>query len=104
MDKIMVIGDSDTVLGFRLAGVVDAKVVAAGENAEETIAAAIAATDIGILIVTQETMRSLSPKTQKHLQSIAKPAVIEVAGKKAVAAGGESIAVLIKKVMGVELK
>jgi V/A-type H+-transporting ATPase subunit F len=104
MDKIVVIGDADTVLGFRLAGVTEARTVTTPQEAEEAVATAVAATDSGIMIVTQEVMSTLSQKTQKQLQSLAKPAVIEVPGKKAVAAGGESIAVLIKKVMGVELK
>ena len=104
MDKIIVIGDSDTVLGFRLAGVTEAAVAETPEAAQAAVAAALDSADSGILIITQDAMSSLTPKVRKHLQSIAKPAVIEVPGKKAAAASGESIAVLIKKVMGVELK
>ncbi len=104
MDKIIVIGDADTVLGFRLAGVTEAAVVETPEAGEAAVSQALAATDSGILIITQDVMATLPQKTQKHLQSIAKPAVVEVPGKKAAEAGGESIKVLIKKVMGVELK
>ncbi len=104
MDKIIVVGDADTVLGFRLAGVSQAHAVSDAEGAEAGVGEALARSDAGILIITQEALNSLSAKTRKELSLVAKPAVVEVPGKRAADQGGESLAALIKKAMGVDLK
>ena len=104
MDKIIVIGDGDTVLGFRLAGVAEAHETSGPEETERLVADALSRPDAGILVITQEVFESLGPRTRKELSSIAKPAVIEVPGKREIDRGSENLGLLIKKVMGIELK
>ncbi len=104
MDKIIVVADADTVLGFRLAGVAEAHEAESEEEAERAVTAALSRSDAGILVITQQAMDALSPKTRRELSSIAKPAVIEVPGKRELDRGAESLSALIKKTMGIELK
>jgi len=103
LSKIIVLGDPDTILGFRLAGVLDSMVVEVGA-ADEPVAQALENPDAGILIVTQEVMASLSYKSKKLLASKAKPVVIEVPGKRSVEVPGQSVSDLVKKAIGIELK
>ncbi len=103
MDKIIVIGDADTVTGFRLAGVLEA-LPADQSNADELVSAAIARPDVGILIITQDVLSSLSSKTSKQIETLAKPVVIDVPGKRDASKPSESIAQRVKKAIGVELK
>lgn len=105
MSKIIVLGDADTVLGFHLAGVVDARAVGEGAaDADEAVGEALASPDAGILIITQETLAALSHKTKKVLAATAKPVVIEIPGKRAVEVPGQRISDLVKKAIGIELK
>ena len=103
MSKIIVLGDDDTVLGFRLAGVVDARVVQVGA-ADGAVEEALANPEAGILVITQEAFASLSYKTRKTIAATAKPVVIEVAGKRAVEVAGARISDLVKKAIGIDLK
>lgn len=103
MSKIIVLGDQDTVLGFHLAGVVDAKAVRAGAE-DEAVGEALANPEAGILVITQETLAALSHKTKKILAATAKPVVIEIPGKRAVEVPGQRISDLVKKAIGIELK
>jgi V/A-type H+-transporting ATPase subunit F len=102
-DKIIVLGDEDTVLGFRLAGVKEASVVTE-KDADEKLQTAIANSQAGIIIATQEIMRALSPKTRKQLATLSKPVVIEIPGKRDQSEPGQSINEMVKKAIGVELK
>lgn len=96
MSKIIVLGDADTVLGFRLAGVVDTKVVQ-DSTADDAVSEALANPQAGILVITQDTLASLSHKTKKLLAATAKPVVIEVPGKRAVQVPGQSISDLVRR-------
>ncbi len=104
MSKIIVVGDGDTVLGFRLAGVADSSVVEEGAPGDEVVLNALADPSAGILVITRECLAALSQKTRKLLASAAKPVVIEVPGKRAVEVPGQRISDLVKKAIGVELK
>lgn len=103
MSKIIVLGDEDTVLGFRLAGIAEARVAQAGA-ADEAFAEALSGPDAGIVVITQELLASLSHKSKKVLAATAKPVVIEIPGKRAVEVPGQQISELVKKAIGIELK
>lgn len=103
MEKIMVIGDADTVTGFRLAGVIESKVADAAQ-ADAAVTDAIARPDVGIVIITQDMLAALSHKTVKQLETLAKPVVIEVPGKRDASGATESISEQVKKAIGIELK
>lgn len=103
MEKIIVLGDEDTVLGFRLAGVKEAA-VATAQDADALMQEAIANPKAGIVIATQETVRALSAKTRKQLATLSKPVVIEIPGKRDQSEPGQSINEMVKRAIGVELK
>lgn len=102
-DRIAVVGDEDTVTGFSLAGVVERSTVRNGD-ADEQVAALIARKDIGIMIIDEETAQRLSPKLKKQLTEIAKPVVVTVPSKKQSSSKEGSIAELVKRAIGIELK
>lgn len=104
MSKIIVLGDEDTILGFHLAGVVEARAVSTQEQADDAVQQALSSPDAGILIMTQECSSWLSQKTRKALSATAKPVVIEIPGKRAVEVPGQLISDLVKKAIGIELK
>ena len=100
-DRILVAGDFDTVTGFRLAGITTA-VDSDAADFEAKLLESIPGT--GILIVTIEAFQKLSAKTKKKFADSAKPVVVTVPSKKLVDEGEESIARMIKKAIGIELK
>ncbi|MBI3588697.1 hypothetical protein HY995_00610 [Candidatus Micrarchaeota archaeon] len=104
MDKIIFVGDSDSALGFRLAGVAEAHSVSTSEEAEQAVQSVLRRNDVGIMVLTQEAMRTLSPKTRRLIRDVAKPVVIEVPGKRDTSSQSESLAAMVKKAIGVELK
>jgi|GEM_PF-1407021 len=103
MSKIIVVGDADSALGFRLAGVVNARAVEPAQ-ADAEVSQVLADPDAGILVITQECLAALSHKTRKVLSITAKPVVIEIPGKIAADVPGQRIADLVKKAIGIELK
>ncbi len=104
MDKIAVVGDPDTVTGFRLAGVTEAASTY-GADPNKVVEEMLERKDIGILVVTVECVDQLTARTKKMLYESVKPVVVAVpARKEAVEKGGESVAVLLKKAIGIEIK
>ncbi|HII38925.1 TPA: hypothetical protein HA318_02890 [Candidatus Micrarchaeota archaeon] len=103
MEKIIVIGDKQTALGFGVAGVKDS-FEAKNNDAEELTAQVLAREDAGILVVTTEVMDSLSLKTRKTLQESSKPVVIVIPSTRESVGKGDDIAAMVKKAIGIELK
>lgn len=102
MDHIAVLADSETLLGFRLAGIRSALV--AGSDADASIAKALETPGIGILVVTQDVVDRASAKVKKRLDASTKPVIVVVPGKgQKLLAGSQSLALLVKKAMGVDL-
>lgn len=102
MDHIAVLADSETLLGFRLAGIRNAML--AGSDADASLAKALDAQGIGILVVTQDVVNRASAKARKRLEASTKPVIVVIPGKgQKAAAGSQSLALLVKKAMGVDL-
>ena len=104
MDKIALVGDEDSALGFSLAGVSVVHSISTSEQAEMAMEQVLSRSDIGIVLLTQDSMKLLSARTQKRISDLAKPVFIEIPGKKDSSSGSESLGALIKRAMGVELK
>ncbi len=103
MQKIAVAGEVDAVLGFRLAGVSDA-FECGKENAEEVISRLLSSQEIGIVIVSEETLAFLSAKTKKALETATKPVAVIIPSRKTKKAGGSTaLASLVKRAIGVDL-
>jgi len=74
-----VIGDEDTVRGFRFAGV-DGTVAQNGEEAREALADALERHDESIIIITEKLAASVRERIQEIRFGEALPLIVEVPG------------------------
>lgn len=96
--EIAVVGSSDFVIGFRLAGI--RKIHdATSSDIEAKIQGVLNDKKVGILVVHNDDMKKLSPQMQKTLDDSVEPTVIAIGGK------GESTNLRdkIKQAVGVDL-
>ncbi len=102
-DKIGILADASTVLGFRLAGVQHA-FTATPESADAQLTAALQTSDLGILIITTDLLHALSHKNRKLVDALTKPVVVAIPARGSKVGGANDIAQKIKRAIGVELK
>lgn len=103
-EKIAVIADDPTLLGYRLAGV-DECVWVTRDTAEAKLLALLDKPGIGIIITPTDLLDLVSPKARKRAESSTKPVVVTIPPRGALpGAKGGSIAKLVKRVIGIELK
>ncbi len=104
-EKIAVIGDHDTVIGFSLAGASEV-IPANRETCEEAFLKAIARSDVGVLIVQDDLTETFSHKTRKVMETLSRPVIVTVPGKTEALGGKKSgnIQELVKRAIGIELK
>ena len=103
MSSVAVIGDIDTVSGFRLGGVKKAEVV---NNSEEAIVAFDKFLDeeISIIIITQLMANEIREHINRKIGSDVLPMVIEIPDKDdSSGSSSDQINDLIKRVIGVEM-
>ncbi|MFZ2410223.1 MAG: V-type ATP synthase subunit F [Candidatus Methanoperedens sp.] len=96
--EIAVVGNTDFVIGFRLAGIRKIYDASQGEL-EAKIQGVLNDENVGILVVHSDDMVKLSPQMQKTLDDSVEPTVIAIGGK------GESTNLRdkIKQAVGVDL-
>lgn len=97
--EIAVVGNSDFILGFRLAGV--EKTVAAEDDASLTDAVTRLMEDetVAILVIRGSDMGRLPERLQVELGESVKPTVVAIGGE----VGGVSMREKIKRAVGVDL-
>ena len=103
MSSVAVIGDIDTVSGFRLGGVKQAEVV---NTSDEAIAAfdKFLQDEISIIIITQVMANEIREHINRKIGSNVLPMIIEIPDKDGSAGGSsDQINDLIKRVIGVEM-
>ena len=97
--EIAVIGNSEFILGFRLAGI---RKTYASENDEkliENITSALQDDEVGILVLNSSDMEKVPRKLRETLENSVKPTVIAIGGEE----GGLSMRERIKRSVGVDL-
>jgi len=96
--EIAVVGTSDFVIGFRLAGI-RKTYDATSMDIEAKIQTVLNDKNVGILIIHDDDMKTLSPHMQQVLDDSVEPTVIAIGGK------GESTNLRdkIKQAVGVDL-
>ncbi|HLB70814.1 MAG: V-type ATP synthase subunit F [Candidatus Methanoperedens sp.] len=96
--EIAVVGSSDFVLGFRLAGIRKTH-DATSEDLESRIESVLKDRTVGILVIHNDDMKKLSLQMQRILDDSVEPTVIAIGGK------GESTNMRdkIKQAVGVDL-
>ena len=97
--EIAVIGNSEFILGFRLAGI---RKTYASENDEkliENITSALQDDEVGILVLNSSDMEKVPRKLRETLENSVKSTVIAIGGEE----GGLSMRERIKRSVGVDL-
>ena len=97
--EIAVIGSSEFVLGFRLAGIRRTYTAETDEKLVEHITRALDDGTIGILVLQSKDMNRIPRRLQATLENSVKPTVIAVGGEE----GGLSMREKIKRSVGVDL-
>lgn len=104
MSSVAVIGDIDTVTGFRLGGVREGRVVNNKEEAEKALDDLIE-TNVSIIIITDKIADEIRVHMNKTIGSEIVPMVIEIPDKDGMSeSDGDQMRALIKRVIGVDIK
>ena len=103
MSDVAIIGDIDTVTGFKLGGVKKGIIVNNDEEAKNALDELLN-DEISIIIITQKIADNIRGYINKRLGSDVLPMVIEIPDKTGSSEGGnDQMAALIKRVIGVEM-
>jgi V/A-type H+-transporting ATPase subunit F len=97
--EIAVVGSSEFVLGFRLAGVRKTYVADSDEKLVEQVTRILDDETIGILVLQSQEMNRIPRRLQATLEDSVRPTVIAVGGEE----GGLSMRERIKRSVGVDL-
>jgi V/A-type H+-transporting ATPase subunit F len=97
--EIAVVGSSDFVLGFRLAGVRRTYAAESDEKLVDYITRVLDDGNIGILVLQSRDMKRIPRRLQATLENSVKPTVIAVGAEE----GGLSMRERIKRSVGVDL-
>jgi V/A-type H+-transporting ATPase subunit F len=97
--EIAVIGNSEFILGFRLAGIRKTYAAESEEKLNEQITSVLQDEDVGILVLNSSDMERIPRKLRVTLENSVKPTVIALGGEE----GGLSMRDRIKRSVGVDL-
>lgn len=101
--KIAVVGDRELVLGYRLLGVEDA-FITAKEDAQKIVMDLFNSNNYGLIIAGNEVRKALSLSAREKLESSIIPLVVFMPPINSAAVQEESLAILARRVLGVDLK
>ncbi|MGB8219023.1 MAG: V-type ATP synthase subunit F [Methanoregula sp.] len=97
--EIAVIGNSEFILGFRLAGIKKTYTAENDEKLNECITSALSDGQVGILVLNSSDMERLPRRLRAMLENSVKPTVIALGGEES----GLSLREKIKRSVGVDL-
>jgi V/A-type H+-transporting ATPase subunit F len=97
--EIAVVGNSEFVIGFRLAGIKRIYAADRDEKFIEHVTSILGSDDVGILVLKGSDMERLPPRLRTTLEESVKPTVIAIGGEE----GGLSMRERIKRSVGVDL-
>lgn len=100
--KFYVIGDEDTVLGFRLAGV-EGEVVQTPERAVEALKSAFQMEGLGIIILSERLAATIRHEVDMYIYKTTFPLIIEIPDRLGPVEGRGSVRDLIRAAVGVRL-
>ncbi|HOI55664.1 MAG TPA: V-type ATP synthase subunit F [Phycisphaerae bacterium] len=100
--KFVCIGDYDTVMGFRFAGV-DGVVVESPSEARRELDRALAAADVGVIILPDQISAELQQEINQVRFTRTRPAIVEIAGPDGRRAGRPRLVDLIREAIGVRV-
>jgi V/A-type H+/Na+-transporting ATPase subunit F len=97
--EVAVVGRSDFVIGFRLAGIRKTFVAESDEKLVEHITRVLDDESVGILVLSNQDMNRIPRRLQATLENSVKPTVIAIGSEE----GGMSMRDKIKRSVGVDL-
>jgi V/A-type H+-transporting ATPase subunit F len=100
--QFYVIGDESTVAGFRLAGV-DGEVVETVDEAREELKKMFAASDVGIIIITEKIAGQLREEMEDYIFGRSFPLIIEIPDRTGPVRGRVSIRQLVRAAVGISV-
>ena len=100
--KVLVIGHREAVLGFSLAGV-NGHAVTTAEEADKALNEALAAKDIGIILVTQDVAQMLQERVEDLKLHSTIPLVVEIPSPAGVPEDQPSLSEVVLKAIGIKL-
>jgi len=101
--KIIVLGDEDTVAGFKLAGVNEGYVVKTSREVEEVVTKALKDEEVAIIVATEEAI-DLAPQAFQSIYTRPRPAIVEIPTKMGSKRKVDPIRELIRRAIGVEVR
>jgi V/A-type H+-transporting ATPase subunit F len=103
-NKIAIIGDTDTVVGFRLAGILKASVPSDSTAAREALIGYSQDSDVSLVIITERLAEQIRG-TIEEITARPYPVVVEIPDKRGRLEGRENpLRRLVKRAIGVELE
>ena len=97
--EIAVIGNSEFILGFRLAGIKKTYAAENDEKLNEYINNVLQDANVGILVINSSDMQKVPRRLRSTLENSVKPTVIAIGGEE----GGLTMRERIKRSVGVDL-
>jgi V/A-type H+-transporting ATPase subunit F len=103
--RVSVIGDFDTVTGFKLAGVKDTKEVGDPKDAIPILKKEIKKEDIGVIIITERIAEEIRDEMKAFTEDLVMPIIVEIPDKKGpMEAKIDPIKEMVRRAVGVEIK
>ena len=99
--EYFVLGDEDTVLGFRYAGV-KGRAVRTAEEARAALADLVSAGRVGVILVTDEIANAIAEDFSRMLLRSRLPVVVQMPGPGGPAANRPDLPRLIRDAMGIQ--
>lgn len=100
--KIVVLGDKDTALGFRLAGVHEAysfeETIQELERAKNKLKELVEREDIGVILITERLAQKI------EIPDVTFPIILQIPDKYGSLYGEEQLREIVRKAIGVEIK
>jgi V/A-type H+-transporting ATPase subunit F len=100
--KILVIGHPEAVLGFSLVGV-HGQAVSSAEEINQALDEAMAASDIGIVLVTEDVARLIKGRMDRLRLHSTVPLVVEIPGPQGVPPDQPSLREVVMRAIGVKI-
>lgn len=100
--KVLVVGHPEAVLGFSLAGV-DGRPVQTAEQANHALDEALAAKDVGIVLVTQDVARMVQARMDDLKLHSTVPLIVEIPSPEGVSPDEPSLSEIVLRAIGIKL-
>ena len=100
--KYSIIGDEDTVLGFRMVGV-SGKVAENADEAQRAFQAVLQDKETSIIIITERIADMIRPIVNKYLFTVSFPLIVEIPDRTGLKPGRPGIREMVNTAIGIKL-